>query len=622
MPIIPRYQARGGPSVGGLNYAGAYAPAGGDDWRMLGRAAGAAGAVLASLPRPAARRSGPDAEDQLLGQAEEVRWRRGQLEADATALDIDAVGRSRQEAAQALPPGARAVFEALTAPREAGFTAAAAARAGARVRAAAQALSIEREALGVEEYHALIDTAPEQAMAALGSASAELGDRLSESGMDPEEVRAGQRDLIASAQAERVSRVLLRDPARAAGLLEEARAIAPAERQRLAADIGAEQLRRDVQREVGRWVTDDPALVVDADRLMMLAQAAGEGDEGLADLYQGAAFSAMRAAQSQSAAREEEAGALVERLLAEGPLRSWTDLPTRTWRALSPRQQADFRLQTEQFSGGEEAQLIRTSMAVLPPYGEYPGYMDWSPPPTKAAGPVASAPPPRAAINPKLGDLSRWHEVGKRGPDHIQRTTGDHVSYGFFQFTRDTARDFVRSPEAAAFADLFAGRPKVGSPEYDAAWRAAAARDPERFGRAQRDYFRRDHYDPFVADLKQEYGVDIGQGSYALQDVLWSTRVHHGVGAAPKVVRAAMANTGYLSKLKGLAFLPPRDHATFRARLQAELIEEIYKERGKMDKGVLAYFPSRMHLKNGLLARFRDEGAEALAAHKAETGIR
>jgi hypothetical protein len=46
MPIIPRYQPQGGPSVGGLNYADAYSPPDGSDWRLLAQAAKAAGTVV------------------------------------------------------------------------------------------------------------------------------------------------------------------------------------------------------------------------------------------------------------------------------------------------------------------------------------------------------------------------------------------------------------------------------------------------------------------------------------------------------------------------------------------------------------------------------------------------
>jgi hypothetical protein len=46
MPIIPRYQSRGGPRVQTLDYAGAYQPPGGEDWRMLAQAARAGGAIV------------------------------------------------------------------------------------------------------------------------------------------------------------------------------------------------------------------------------------------------------------------------------------------------------------------------------------------------------------------------------------------------------------------------------------------------------------------------------------------------------------------------------------------------------------------------------------------------
>jgi len=352
MPIIPRYQAGGGPRTEGLGHAGAYSPPDGSDWRLLARATDAAGAVLAGLPRqapktPAEGRASAKPENHLLGQAGEVRWRRERLEADAEDLDVEAVSRSRRQAAEALPEGARAVFDALTAPREAGFAAEAASRAGQRVREAAWALSVERQALGVEEYLKLADVAPEQAMAALGSAVSELASQLRHGGGDQAEILSAQRDLVSATQVERVTRVLDSDPARAGLLLEQSSGIAPAERERLAGEIEAEQLRRGVQREVGRWVVDDPSLATDQSRLQALATQAGGADEALSNLYQGAAFSEWRGGQARAAALEAEAWAAVELLLLDGRARSWTDLPTRAWQALSPRQQAQFRISTE-----------------------------------------------------------------------------------------------------------------------------------------------------------------------------------------------------------------------------------------------------------------------------------
>lgn len=105
MPTIPRYQPRGGPSVGGLNYAGAYSPPDGSDLRTLARVADAAGGMFGLFqqkPKPArtAQPKGADApqappdgpaaptvEDHLLGKAGDVSWRRNHITADIDALD-------------------------------------------------------------------------------------------------------------------------------------------------------------------------------------------------------------------------------------------------------------------------------------------------------------------------------------------------------------------------------------------------------------------------------------------------------------------------------------------------------------------------------------------------------
>ena len=740
MPIIPRYQARGGPAYKGLAYAEAYQPPGGEDWRALARAASAAGTVLGNLPRqarpraesPAAEgRTGANAESHLIGQVKELLWRRQQLAADPSQMDVDAVGRSREETAEGLAQRPRAVFDTLTQPREAGFAAAAAARATDRVKVASESLSLERQTLGIEEYHALAEVAPEQAMAALGSAIWELGARMSASGADPESIGAAQRALASQAKVQRIETVLAADPQRAAGLLQDELMIGDAERSRLVDDISLEIRRRQVRGEVAAMAGEHERLADEPEAFLRRVLSAGGEDP---DLYAGAAIGEIRAALARRTAQDEAAWNAVGPLLDGGEVRTWTDLPSGLWRRLSSEQQTLVRDRLDQtmplaaerpllvranLAPGEagESLLVRTGLQSAPDSGLSWGFGDndrqtlltaqdkavnlalskrpfddglfvdaktgqvvrprMRPRPglslqageddfevvtnyearqfrerrldarshragmmspeeqtyrrenfsdvkeAAAPGPASQGPHFRDPINPELGDLSRLYEVGKRGPDHVQRTTGDVASYGLYQFTKDTARDFVRSPEAAGFADLFAARPGVGTAAYDVAWKAAAARDPEGFGRAQRDYFRRGHYDPFIAGLKRDYGIDIGQDSYAMQDVLWSTRVHNGVGGAPGVLKAAIANSGFLETMKGLASLPEKDRPTQRARAQEALIAEIYKERGKPDgKGGLAYFPGKTHLKKGLLARFKAEAADALAAHRLETGLR
>lgn len=371
MPIIPRYQARGGPAYKSLAYAEAYQPPGGDGWRALARAASAAGTVLDNLPRQAGPRAespvaegrtGANAESHLLGQAKELLWRREQLAADPSDMDIDAVRRSRDEAAEGLAAGPRAVFDSLTQPREAGFAAAAAARAADRVKVASESLSQQRQTLGVEEYHALADVAPEQAMAALGSAIWELGARMSASGADPESIGAAQRALASQAKVQRIETMLLADPQRAAGLLQDEPMIGDAERSQLVDDISLELRRREVRAEVAAMAAEDERLA-EAPEAFLRRVLSASGEE--TDLYAGAAIGEIRGALARRMAQDEAAWNAVSPLLESREVRSWTDLPSAVWRRLSSEQQARVRDRLDQTSplAAEGPLLVRANLA-------------------------------------------------------------------------------------------------------------------------------------------------------------------------------------------------------------------------------------------------------------------
>lgn len=351
MPTIPRYQPRGGPSVGGLNYAGAYSPPDGSDLRTLARVADAAGGVFGLLqqkPKPArtARPEGPQApsdgratptvEDHLLAKAGDVTWRRNHMAVNGDALDPEVVRRSRQEVAEGLSPGARKVFDMLTLPREGGFMAAVAARAGDRVREAGRAVSLERQTLGVEEFHALIDTAPEQAMAALGSATGELAGRMRDDGAGQDEIRAAQRELVSQAKVQRIETLLAADPQRAASLLQDDPMIGDAERSRLDEEISLEIRRRQVRGEVAAMAAEHERLADEPEAFLRRALSAG-GEN--ADLYAGAAIGEIREALARRTARDEAAWNAVSPLLDSGEVRTWTDLPSGVWRRLSSEQQ-------------------------------------------------------------------------------------------------------------------------------------------------------------------------------------------------------------------------------------------------------------------------------------------
>jgi hypothetical protein len=67
---------------------------------------------------------------------------------------------------------------------------------------------------------------------------------------------------------------------------------------------------------------------------------------------------------------------------------------------------------------------------------------------------------------------------------------------------------------------------------FDAAWAQIAAEDASAFLKAQHDYVKAVYFDRAVSQLEAEYGFDITSRSFALQNVLWSTAVHHGVSGA------------------------------------------------------------------------------------------
>ncbi|RZL85645.1 MAG: hypothetical protein EOP66_00840, partial [Sphingomonas sp.] len=351
MPIIPRYQARGGPSVGGLNYASAYSPAGGDDWRMLGQVARAGGAIVEGIQAlrgrrdPAQHSADPvgDHPDMVSAKAREVAWRRNQLE--QPNADLQAVARSRDAAGQDLPPAARATFDRLTGPREAGYAAAAASRAAADLQAMSHRLSEDREALGLDEYVLLADSAPDQARAALGSAIGELTSRLGAMGASEEAVEAGRRGLLGNAVGRRIRQALVTDPERALVLLErEGSVLDPTAQTHLRMEVEAEQTRLDAQNSVQRLATEHEGLEDDLEGLLVKAETlAGPSPDRIA-AYRGAAVGAWRGARLRREAIEDAAWGAVEPYLdPQTNPESWTAMPGEVWTALSARQRAALR---------------------------------------------------------------------------------------------------------------------------------------------------------------------------------------------------------------------------------------------------------------------------------------
>lgn len=364
MPIIPRYQPRGGPSVGGLNYAGAYSPPDGSDWRILSRAMDAFGpGVQAAHSRihedrrsrkggedssgggdPDEQGPGPDQAALIEGVEGDVVWR-DQVKAMGEGLDPQAVALSRQQIGAGMSEAGREVFDMATRPRERGFISQARYNGEQAAQARWEALALRREQLGVEEYARLVDIDAEAGRAALGSAIAQRAQRMMAAGATSEATQAARRTLVVDAEMARLGHTLRLDPDRAEALLAETGRLLPeAAQAEVMEAIGAERLRREAQQTVEGLAAglDDP--VGNLDALELGARAAAGLDPARQAAFSGAATGLWRRARADLEAREDAAMArLSPRLKAGGDIASWTDLPTEAWKALSARQQAVVR---------------------------------------------------------------------------------------------------------------------------------------------------------------------------------------------------------------------------------------------------------------------------------------
>lgn len=145
-----------------------------------------------------------------------------------------------------------------------------------------------------------------------------------------------------------------------------------------------------------------------------------------------------------------------------------------------------------------------------------------------------------------IGALAAKYEARKlQGPGTISSGRGDPggVSYGAFQMNSNgqVVQDFVKSPEASAWAGRFRGKAPVTKP-FDDEWRAIAAADPVGFESAQRAYIVRANYSPGAATVRRNARYELDQASPAVRQAFFATAVQHGAsGGGGLLVKAVQA---------------------------------------------------------------------------------
>ncbi len=201
-----------------------------------------------------------------------------------------------------------------------------------------------------------------------------------------------------------------------------------------------------------------------------------------------------------------------------------------------------------------------------------------------------------------LGFLSARFESGKAGVEAIGYDPGGGTSYGIYQIaskpgTMARFLDFLENHEpqwakrlrAAGPADT--GNTQGGMPQV---WKAIAKENPQRFAELQQAFIQETHYEPARQAIREATGIDVNRASRAVQEVLWSTAVHHGPGRAAEMFIRALSRQG------------GREGSVN----EAALIQSVYGDRGRMGRAVLG------SLRGSLLDRFQEEKAMALAMLK------
>lgn len=209
-----------------------------------------------------------------------------------------------------------------------------------------------------------------------------------------------------------------------------------------------------------------------------------------------------------------------------------------------------------------------------------------------------------------IGDLSATFESGTAGVNAIGYDKNGGTSYGTYQIaskpgTMKEFIDFLKEREPSWASQLKgAGAANTGSTKgrMPDAWRSIAARDPDKFGRLQREFIEASHYEPARDKILARTGVDMDTLPMAAREALWSTAVQHGPSGAARIFSRAITAVG------------TDDSDPRFAKL---LIDKVYENRktqfGSSTPSVQASVRQRMQTEKGMVLAMLDGDTESTA---------
>lgn len=153
------------------------------------------------------------------------------------------------------------------------------------------------------------------------------------------------------------------------------------------------------------------------------------------------------------------------------------------------------------------------------------------------------------SLSENLGGLCARFESGGRGSAAIGYDTHGGTSYGKYQVSsrQGSFDDFVRyldkhAPDIARKLKS-AGPANTGGRTGDmpTMWKKIAEKEGQRFETLQENFVKERHFQPALDNILASTPLKMEHLSEALQEVIWSTAVQHGVAGATRIFRRATA---------------------------------------------------------------------------------
>lgn len=198
-------------------------------------------------------------------------------------------------------------------------------------------------------------------------------------------------------------------------------------------------------------------------------------------------------------------------------------------------------------------------------------------------------------MSDKLGGLSEKYETSGRGSSTIGWDRTGKGSYGKYQIATGTGTmdDFLnflskKDPELYKELNPLKGDMRQKDGVFAEKWKQLA--NQGRFKNYEHEFIKRTHYDAAFKQLPPKLQEQINNDR-RLQEVLWSTSVHHGATGGANIFKTVSGG-------KSLG--------------NNELINAIYNERGA-DNGMKYFRSSSSTTRTNIVDRFQREKRDALA---------